>query len=344
MQKVEIHKTNNRFNITDECNLLLWYIQKFPWLTLEQIQKHFYSNISNTNGYKIKRINFLVKSELLNKWKTPHLHYSLSSSGIKHLDYWKQKIFKYKSKYSKSLSAHNYTLEYIEPQDLEPRFQDYTHSNHVIETVLAFSKYDKFEIVESLDFIRNKKQSLFINNFPDILMMNFEKQITLRYIIEIENSPISLEKMVSKLVRNFKDTEGQSDLVENLKSIEEKPVATFHLFYCTSIQILNYYIKSIRQIMGTNFEPSTSEEYWQRKWTQTYKLEKWEKKLKFKSSEFQRWLQSGRLFFGILPSDYNFKEAELVTYDNLKYYNVFPVPQGAGTDKNIKSFDPMKNF
>jgi len=34
----------------------------------------------------------------------------------------------------------------------------------------------------------------------------------------------------------------------------------------------------------------------------------------------------------------------MVTYDNLKNFSDYPVPQGAGTDKNIKLFDSMKNF
>lgn len=339
IQEEKSQKPKRTLQITDECNILLWYARKFPWLTLDQVQTYFYPNISKTSGFVLKRINQLVKRGLLQKWKTPHIHYSMSKNGIEHLDYWEFKIRSAKTAYQRPIDAHKYGIEYLEATEHEPRFQDYTHSNKVIESTLTLSKTGKFDIVEALDYVQNKKQSLFIRNFPDIVLMKFEEKAVLRFLVEIENAPITLNKLVTKLIRNFRDAEGASDLVENLASQEGKPVHTFHFFFCSSPQFLQYYVKSIRQILGTNFEPSLSESAWQQKWTHTYKLEKWEKDLKFNSASFQRWLQKGRVFFGLLPEKFDFHNAELLTYDNLKYFPTNPVIQGAGTDKGIKSFE-----
>ena len=336
---IHLNKTKRDLRVSDDCNILLWFVQKFPWLTLEQIDKYFYPNISRDNNFFMKRVNNLVKKGLLQKWKLPRLHYTISKAGIEHLDYWDARIKHSDTAYKRTILAHQYGIEYIQPSEFEPRFQDYSHSNKVIETALTLSKTGKFNIVEALDYVINKRQSLFVNNFPDILLMKFEEKAVLRFLIEIENTPITLSKLVSKLVRNYRDAEGNSDLVENLGSQEGKPVHTFHFFFCTSPQFLQYYVRSIRQILGTNFEQSLSESAWQNKWTSMYKLEKWEKNLKFNSASFQRWLQKGRVFFGMLPDNFDFQNAELLTYDNPKYYPNNPVIAGAGTDKGIKSFE-----
>lgn len=339
IKKTAQTESNGKLQITDECNVLLWYARKFPWFTIEQIKTHFYPNISKTNNYILRRVNNLVRRGLLHKWKSPHLHYSLTKSGLGHLDYWDHKIRSTPTKYQRAIQAHKYAIEYIEPNGYEPRYQDYTHSNKVIETSLALSKTGRFDVVEALDYVKNKKNSLFVRYFPDITALQFTDQAVLRLLIEIENAPITLDKMVTKLARNFKDSEGNSDLIENLQSQEGKPVVTFHLFVFSSPQLLNYYIKSIRQILGVNFDSEGSEAQWKAKWEKVYTLKNWEMDLKLNSASFQRWIQKGRVFFGMLPEDYDLTKLELVTYDNLKNYPKNPVPSGLGTDKGTKSFD-----
>jgi hypothetical protein len=332
-------EANGRLQITDECNVLLWYARKFPWLTTEQIKHHFYPNISKTNGYILRRINNLVQRGLLNKWKSPHLHYSISEAGVAHLDYWEHKIKNSDSQYVRAIKAHKFAVEYIEPSDFEPRYQDYTHSNVVINTTLALSRTGKFDVVEALDYVKNKKNSLFIRYFPDITALQFGEKAVLRILFEIENAPITLEKMVTKLARNFKDSEGNSDLVDNLQSQESKPVVTFHFFIFTSPQLLNYYIKSIRQILGVSFEGDLPDTQWKAKWEKIYALKRWENDLKINAASFQRWIQKGRIFFGLLPENYDLSKLELVTYDNAKHFPKNPVPSGLGTDNGTKSFD-----
>ena len=333
-----------RLQLTDDCNVLLWFARKYPWIKVEHIERFFYPRISRNGRFIMKRVNLLVAKGLLNKWKTPHLHYTLSKSGLSHLDYWQSKIKAHPSEFMRAIQSRSYGIEYIEPTDLEPRFQDYTHSNFVIESCLQLAKSGRFDIVEALDYVRNKRHSLFIRNFPDILLMQFKEDRILRILVEIENAPITFEKMVTKLVRCYKDTEGVSDLVEHLQSQEGKPVGTFHFFFFTSPQFMQYYVKTIRQILGTNFDSSVSDAAWKSKWENTYKMEKWIQNFKGVSAAgFQRWLQKGRLFFAMLPPDYAFQGVDLVTYDNLKVFPKNPVHSGMGTDGGIASF-PMSSL
>lgn len=310
--------------ITDNDKIFLFYLRKFPWISRDTSYKYFYKDLSYDQS-KIRRTNNLVKQGLVKKHNRPFHAFSISLEGYKYVESYKSIIKKIPSSFNISINSNNISFTYLPPKETEINFSNFSHTEKLTDLTLYISSLGRYDVVEAADFISNRTESLLVKGRPDIVLMRFKDTVTQRILIELENSTISLKKVIQKISQSMTDNESYSSYPKIVKDIFSQDVVTRHFFLFTEKALVNKYIKTIREFLHVCFDRTLDVVQWEKLWHSKFDIKYLENKYHFKRVGLENFIQDRKMYFGEFYDIERFLLSSIYTFDHDFYLENFPV-------------------